>query len=141
MMQTDQSVASFWITHPTNDLYGNHAAGSDYYGIFYSTKESTQSPSDICPYGNQLGRVTDNVIHSSLQFGLRIYKLYALTYPCLASKNEYYSDDLWIDNPSFPSVFSNFIIYKNKVQGVLAQYIGNLMFNNFTLAENPGAGI
>lgn len=35
MMQTDTSVASFWITNPTNDVVDNHAAGSDFYGIWY----------------------------------------------------------------------------------------------------------
>ena len=35
MLQTDTSVASFWITNPTNDFYGNHAAGGDFYGIWY----------------------------------------------------------------------------------------------------------
>lgn len=35
MLQTDISVASFWITNPTNDFYGNRAAGGDFYGIWY----------------------------------------------------------------------------------------------------------
>lgn len=35
MLQTDMSVASFWITNPTNDVMGNHAAGSDFYGFWY----------------------------------------------------------------------------------------------------------
>lgn len=35
MLQTDTSVASIWVTHPTNHVYGNHVAGSDFYGIWY----------------------------------------------------------------------------------------------------------
>jgi len=35
MLQTDTSVASFWITNPSNDVVDNHAAGSDFYGIWY----------------------------------------------------------------------------------------------------------
>jgi hypothetical protein len=35
MLQTDTSVASFWVTNPTNNFYGNRAAGSDFYGIWY----------------------------------------------------------------------------------------------------------
>lgn len=35
MLQTDTSVASFWVTNPSNNFYGNHAAGSDFYGIWY----------------------------------------------------------------------------------------------------------
>ena len=35
LLNTDQSPASFWITHPNNILRGNHAAGSDRYGFWY----------------------------------------------------------------------------------------------------------
>ena len=35
MLQTDTSTASIWVTHPTNDVYGNHVAGSDFYGMWY----------------------------------------------------------------------------------------------------------
>lgn len=35
MLQTDTSVASIWVTNPTNDVYGNAAAGGDFYGIWY----------------------------------------------------------------------------------------------------------
>ena len=38
MMATDTSVASFWITNPSNDVYGNHAAGSEFYGMWYELK-------------------------------------------------------------------------------------------------------
>ncbi len=58
MMQTDVSVASFWITNPYNHLRYNHAAGSDFYGIWYEIKPHPDGPSatlDICPIGNMLG--------------------------------------------------------------------------------------
>ena len=35
MLQTDISVASFWVTHPSNTFRYNHAAGSDFYGFWY----------------------------------------------------------------------------------------------------------
>jgi len=35
MLQTDISVASFWVTHPSNHFTYNHAAGSDFYGFWY----------------------------------------------------------------------------------------------------------
>jgi len=57
-MQTDVSVASFWITNPYNHLRYNHAAGSDFYGIWYEIKPHPDGPSatlDICPIGNMLG--------------------------------------------------------------------------------------
>ena len=35
MLQSDITVASYWVTNPSNDFYGNVAAGSDFYGIWY----------------------------------------------------------------------------------------------------------
>jgi hypothetical protein len=35
MLQTDVNTVTFWITNPTNDFEGNHAAGGDYYGFWY----------------------------------------------------------------------------------------------------------
>ena len=85
MLQTDTSVASFWITNPTNDFYGNHAAGSDFYGIWYEIKPNPDGPSatmDVCPMGNPLGYVANNVAHSNIRFGLRIFILAPRLYPC-----------------------------------------------------------
>jgi hypothetical protein len=76
-----------------------------------------------------------------MQYGLRIYELYARTYPCQPVKNVYDPNDLWQANPSIASIFHNFTIYKNGGEGVWAQYIGHMMFNNFTLAENKVAGM
>lgn len=123
MLQTDFSVASFWVTNPTNDFYGNHAAGSDFYGIWYEVKPNPDGPSatnDVCPMGNPLGYVANNVAHSNIRFGLRIFHLYARTYPCNPPKNESNPDDIYADNPSITSTFYNFTIYKNLESGVLA---------------------
>lgn len=35
MLQTDISVASFWITNPTNTFRNNRAAGGDFYGFWF----------------------------------------------------------------------------------------------------------
>jgi hypothetical protein len=140
MLLSDYSVASYYITHPTNDFYGNHAAGSDYYGVLYLIDNKAQS-GDICPIGNRLGLVANNVIHSNMFFGLRIYKLYSRLYPCSAIRNDANANNPWAANPSIPSIFHNFTIYKNLVKGVLAQQIGNLMLNNFTVAENYIAAV
>ena len=45
MMQTDISVASFWITNPTNHLRNNRAAGGDFYGFWYEIKTHPDGPS------------------------------------------------------------------------------------------------
>lgn len=140
MLQSDYSVASFWISNPTNHLYDNHAAGSDYYGISYQINDLTETVSDICPSGNSLGYVANNVIHSNKYYGLRISKLYARTQPCQAIRNDYLPDP-WLTNPSIPSNFYGFVIYKNLIYGVLAEEVGNLMLSNFTVAENYETGI
>ena len=80
MMQTDISVASFWVTNPTNHLRNNRAAGGDFYGFWYEIKPHPDGPSateDVCPIGNPLGESHDNVAHSYKRFGLRIFKLYS----------------------------------------------------------------
>lgn len=143
MLQTDQAPASFWITHPTNDIVGNHAAGSDYYGMIYQTGDQTDWPSDMCTSGSPLGLFTDNVIHSNQQFGLRIIQLISATYPCAPLQNYSNPDDIWVDanNPSIPSVFHNSTIYKNKGEGVWAEEVGQLIINNFTVADNEVAGM
>ena len=35
LLNTDQTPATFWISHPNNIFRGNHAAGSDSYGFWY----------------------------------------------------------------------------------------------------------
>lgn len=123
MMQTDTSVASFWITNPSNDVIGNHAAGSDFYGIWYEIKKNPDGPSatnDVCPIGNPLGRVFNNMAHSNTRFGLRLFHLYSRTFPCDPVRDDSIADDPWINNPSIQSVFYNFTVYKNMENGVLA---------------------
>ena len=122
-MQTDTSVASYWITNPTNDVYGNHAAGSDFYGFWYEIKLNPDGPSatnDVCPRGNPLGYVANNVAHSNKRFGLRIFHLYARKYPCQKINNYGNEVDPWASNPSMNSTFYNFTIYKNQEDAVLA---------------------
>jgi hypothetical protein len=35
LLNTDQSPAGFWITHPNNIMIGTHVGGSDRYGFWY----------------------------------------------------------------------------------------------------------
>jgi hypothetical protein len=143
MLQTDISVASFWVTNPTNDFYGNHAAGGDFYGIWYEIKVNPDGPSatnDVCPPGNPLGYVANNVAHSNIRFGLRIFKLFSRKFPCRDFRNDSAADP-WSINPSLPSVFYNFTIYKNLEDGVLSEQSGHVVISNFTIAENYNAGV
>ena len=122
MMQTDMSVASFWVTNPTNHLRFNHAAGSDFYGFWYEIKERPDGPSatgDVCPIGNPLGESHDNVAHSNVRFGLRIFKLYSRTNPCQDIRDDRLVDP-WSANPSIESRFYNYQLWKNGEAGLLA---------------------
>lgn len=144
MLQTDTSTASFWITNPTNDFIGNVAAGGDFYGIWYEIKEHPDGPSatmDVCPMGNPLGTVTNNIAHSNIRFGLRIFVLASRLYPCDPIRNDTDPNDPWSYNPSQQSLFSNFTVYKNLEDGVLAEETGNVVFDNFIIAENYHAGV
>ena len=144
MLQTDTSTASFWITNPTNDVYGNRAAGGDFYGMWYEVKEHPDGPSatmDVCPMGNPLGNVHSNVAHSNVRFGLRIFHLYSRFSPCDPPRNDSNPNDPWLDNPSTESRFYNFTIYKNLEDGVLSEDTGHVTFDNFVIAENYNSGI
>ena len=108
MMQTDTSVASYWITNPLNHIRYNHAAGGDFYGFWYEIKPRPDGPSatsDVCPIGNPLGESHDNVAHSNVRFGLRIFKLSSRERPC---------SGISARNPSIRSTFSNYFLYKNR---------------------------
>lgn len=39
LLNTDQTPASFWITHPDNQFIGNHAAGSNRYGFWFDLQD------------------------------------------------------------------------------------------------------
>lgn len=123
MLQTDLSVASFWITNPSNHFRYNHAAGSDFYGFWYEIKEHPDGPSatkDVCPMGNALGESHDNVAHSNVRFGLRIFKLTPRTHPC---RSIYVADEdnPWKFNAPVLSTFYNYVLYKNGECGLLAE--------------------
>lgn len=52
LLNTDQTPASFWITHPDNIFRDNHAVGSERYGYWFDLKDHPMGPSftnDICP--------------------------------------------------------------------------------------------
>jgi hypothetical protein len=115
LLQSDTSVASYWITNPSNTVRRNHAAGSDFYGFWYEIKAHPDGPSataNICPPGMPLGESSDNVAHSNRRFGLRIFNYAARQYPCLPIVNESLVNPFDY-NPVFESVFKNYMLWKN----------------------------
>ena len=119
MLQSDFTVSSIWVTNPGNNIEDNHLAGGDYYGIFYNLQDKTTGVSDICPSGTALGRSNGNYIHSFAQQGLRITELIPRKFPCASPRNTNNPDDQWLFNPSVPTIFSNYVLYRNGNEGVL----------------------
>jgi hypothetical protein len=78
--------ASFWITNPDNIYEGNHAAGSDHCNFWFKLDDhpsGSSATSSVCPNGVKLGKFTDNVAHSALRYGLRVFPIYVpRTNPC-----------------------------------------------------------
>ena len=86
LLNTDQTPASFWITHPNNYFIDNHAGGSDRYGFWFDLQEHPTGPSadsSICPEFEKLGEFTGNVAHSNGRYGLRIFHRFTpVEVPC-----------------------------------------------------------
>ena len=142
-MQTDISVASFWVTKPTNHLSYNHAAGGDFYGFWYEIKPHPDGPSatsDICPMGNPLGESHHNVAHSYRRFGLRIFKLASREKPCESISVDRVNASN-SQNPSVNAVFNDYVTYRIGEAGLLAEETGDMLFENFLIADSGHAGM
>ncbi|KAL4484574.1 hypothetical protein ABPG74_019751 [Tetrahymena malaccensis] len=142
MLQSDITAASYWITNPLNYVFNNRAAGGDFYGFWYEIKEHPDGPSarnDICPQGMALGQFTNNIAHSYDRFGLRIFILTNLQYPCQPYRDDRQPNP-FVNNTSYTTTWSNFVSYRNNEDGVLAENVGNMVFNNFTLVGNKQSG-
>lgn len=136
LLNTDQTPAAFWITHPDNIFRRNHAAGSDRYGFWFDTQTHSMGPSfslDICPENSRLGEFTDNVAHSVGRYGLRIFhNLNPREFPCQAISD---------DNPTVPAYFDNFFGYRCGRNGIIASFVGDVKIRNATVVDNILAGI
>ena len=133
MLETDITVASYWITNPNNIVTNNRGAGSEWYSFWYQINDHPTGPSatsDICPPGLKLGAFKDNVAHSNGRFGLRILEMAPRTFPCQPSRDDTLADP-FSTNPSFETVFENFITWKNNEDGILGELLGDITFRNF----------
>jgi hypothetical protein len=138
MLQTDITAASYWVTNPDNELRNNRAAGGDFYGFWYEVKPNPDGPSstnDICPQGLPVGDFDGNKAHSYVRFGLRVFVLTQREFPCEPTKNK--SDpDIYAANPSITIFWKNFETFKNQEDGVLCEFCGDMVFQNFKAADN-----
>ena len=73
LLNTDQSPAGMWITHPNNIFRRNTVAGSAFYGFWFDLKDTSTGPStnpNIVPKFSKLGEFKDNIAHSVGKYGL-----------------------------------------------------------------------
>jgi dUTPase len=58
----------------------------------------------------------------------------------MPSRNDW-AIDPFAANPSIQNTFSNFTLYMNNQSGLLAEEIGNTIFQNFTIVDSGYAGV
>ena len=144
LLNTDQTPASFWITHPDNIFTGNHAAGSERYGFWFDTQDNPINGSftpTICPKNSKIGEFRDNTAHSNGKYGLRIFhSLAPRERPCDAwtydNSNPLAAGAPYPNNPSIPAVFENFVGWSNGEVGAIAESTGAVEWRNFKMADN-----
>jgi len=149
LLNTDQTPASFWITHPDNVVRNNHAAGSDRYGFWYDTQVNSLGPSfslNICPENDKLGEFRDNVTHSNGRYGLRIFhNLIPREFPCQPlvydNSDPSQAGHPYPSNPVIPAIFYNLTSFKNNRNGAIAERVGAVEWHNFKTADNKLAGM
>ena len=145
LLNTDQTPASIWITHPDNIIRGNHAAGSDRYSYWYDTQLHAMGPSfdlNVCPENSKIGEFRDNVAHSNGRYGLRIFhNLIPREFPCQPMVYSGDPENPYPDNPPIIARFENLVSYKNGRNGAIAERVGAVQFINFKTADNILAGM
>jgi len=146
LLNTDNSPAGFWITHPNNHLIGNHVGGSDRYGIWYDLQEHAMGPSanlDICPENERVGDFENNAAHTMGRYGLRIFHtMEPRTYPCQPFVyDESNKDDPFWQNPPIETNFNGYTGWKCNRDGAIGKKMAWIKFNDFKTADNREAGI
>ena len=149
LLNTDQTPASFWITHPDNEFQGNHAAGSDRYGYWFDLKEAAMGPSvemGGCPEFHRVGTFYNNTAHSNGRYGLRVFKdMVPREYECKPiiydrTAAEKGLDPFW-QNPIQTVIFKELTSWKNQRNGAIARQVGDVRFEKFKTADNILAGV
>ncbi len=149
LLNTDQSPACFWITHPDNIFIDNVCAGSQRYGFWFDMQKTATGPSksdSICPLGERLGQFEGNVAHSVGRYGLRIFHEHTpRTNPCKAFKSSVAEDltktsaqmeaEAFADNEPIEAVYSNFLGYKCGRTALITEITGFTSFVNFKAAD------
>jgi len=137
LLNADMHPATFWITNPNNFVEGNHAVGSEFYGFWMDIPESyTGLNRNIkgCPRDLPLGSFKDNVSHSNLHYGIRIF-------PKFTPKSKTCANIDGTIVTSVKAVFQNLTSYANGKKGLVTEIIGNVIFENIKSADNSQSGL
>jgi len=146
LLNTDQTPASFWITHPNNEFRNNRAAGSDRYGYWYDLQDPALGPSSSiggCPNSHRVGIFMNNTAHSNGRYGLRIFhNMIPRQFACKPISFDWNNlADPFHKNPIQTMIFEDYTGYRNKRNGAIALNVGDVRFNNFKTADNILAGV
>jgi hypothetical protein len=148
LLNTDQAPACFWITHPNNNLIGNHCGGSDRYAYWYDLQMHAMGPSAnsaVCSEFSKVGIFSNNHAHSCGRYGLRLFhNMIPREYPCepiVQDYSEEYKNDPFHKNRAVTAIFDGLVSWKNGRNGAICQRIGDVRFKNFKVADNNECGI
>jgi hypothetical protein len=145
-LNTDQTPAGFWVTHPDNNFVENRVGGSDRYGFWYDLQIHAIGPNantNVCPENSRVGVFRDNHVHSVGRYGLRIFhNMVPREYPCQGiSYDADTPDDPWHSNRPITATFEGLTSWKNGRNGAIAEKVGDVRFTGFKVADNKLAGI
>ena len=146
LLNTDQSPAGFWITHPDNAFINNHAAGSDRYGFWYDLQDHAMGPSaniNICSKNARVGEFRNNSAHSNGRYGLRIFhNMVPREFPCKPIVRDFTNETHPYEaNKPIVGLFNGFTGWKNNRNGAICERAGVIKFQDFKVADNLLAGI
>jgi hypothetical protein len=146
LLNTDQTPAGFWITHPDNSFTGNHAAGSDRYGYWYDLQDHAMGPSaniNICSRNAKVGEFRNNTAHSNGRYGLRIFhNMVPRTNPCKPIVRDFTNlTHPYHANPPLTANFYELTSWKNNRNGAISNKVGDVKFIRFKTADNLLAGM
>lgn len=140
LLLVDQSPACFWIVNPDNEIVGNVAAGSSHYGFWM---RSLPTPDGLtgqalldqgasrCPNWTPLRRFEDNIAHSTGRHGLKLSNYFPV-------KDGYMCPTNAVPEPA---VFRRFTSFKNRHMGVWGEFLIDVHFDGFRLADHVKSGL
>lgn len=132
LMNADMNPATFWITNPSNYIFGNHAAGSEFYGMWMDIPPAPTGMNlgvKLCPMNLPLGSFRDNVSHSNGKYGIRLFPEFnPISVNCGQVDG--------VNVVTVQAVFSNLTMYANSQKGLVTEIIGNVIFENIRSADH-----